>query len=137
MSGAMRGNDIALLALERPAKLNPRVQIADLPESDAPCPEGMNLVVSGWGTYIEWGKPIPGLDYYPIMLGAPAHKFLWAVKQKCVDKKYCKKHYARANARLSELYNFTIPYPDSILCVVGPRTGGINGAYKGDSGGTE
>ena len=56
MSGAMRGNDIALLALERPAKLNPRVKIADLPESDAPCPEGMNLVVSGWGDVYRMGK---------------------------------------------------------------------------------
>ena len=100
-----------------------------MPEPDAPCPDGMNLVVSGWGAYPAWGDSVPELNYGSIVLGRPSHKFLWAVKQKCIDKEDCKKYYTRDNV--------TIPFPDSILCAVGPGTGGINGPYKGDSGGTE
>ena len=100
-----------------------------MPEPDAPCPNGMNLVIAGWGTYVEWGPSVPDLNYSPIMFGVSDHKFLWAVKHKCVDKEHCTKHYKRDN--------ITIQFSDKILCVVGPRTGAINGPFKGDSGGTE
>ena len=101
-----------------------------MPEPDAPCPDGMNLVVSGWGTYLEWGQSVPDLNHSPMMFGAVDHKFLWAVKHKCVNKEHCTKH-------LKERANETIEFSDTILCVVGPGTGGINGPFKGDSGGTE
>ena len=101
-----------------------------MPEPDAPCPDGMNLVVSGWGTYLEWGQSVPDLNHSPMMFGAVDHKFLWAVKHKCVSKEHCTRHYY-------QLGNTTILFSDTILCIVGPGTGGINGPYKGDSGGTE
>ena len=122
------GNDIALLATDRKVILDQKVQIANLPEPDAPCPNGMNLVVSGWGAYVVWGDSVPDLDHGSIVVGEPSHKFLWAVKQKCVDKEHCEKLY--------KLYNRTEPFPESFLCVVGPRTSGINGPYEGDSGGS-
>lgn len=118
-----------MFTLDEQVTLNPNVQIAHLPEPDAPCPNGMNLVVSGWGTYPAWNNSDPLLDYGPNMLGVQSHQFLWAVKQQCVDKEDCKKHY--------KFGDVTLDIPDSILCVVGPRTGGINGPYLGDSGGTE
>merc|ERR1719167_1520656 len=85
----------------------------------------MNLVASGWGAYAAWGESVPYFDYGSIMLGELPHKFLWAVKQKCVDMEQC-------NNVIKKL-NFTID--DSLLCVVGPGSGGINGALFGDSGG--
>ena len=123
------GNDIALFTLDRNVTLNQKAQIALLPLPDAPCPDGMNLVVSGWGTYMAWGNSLPELDYGSEVIGRQNHKFLWAVKQKCVHKEHCKKLY--------ESRNMTQDIPDSLLCVVGPRTGGINGPFEGDSGGTE
>ena len=118
-----------MFALDRKVDLNQNVQIALLPESDEPCPDGMNLVVSGWGAYPAWGDSVPENNYGSIVLGRPSHKFLWAVKQKCLDKEDCKKAYKFGDQ--------TLPVPDSVLCVVGPRTGGINGPFFGDSGGTE
>ena len=104
------------------------MQIAQLPKQDAPCPNGMNLVASGWGTYPEWGNIVPFLDHRPVQLVKLQHKFLWAVKQRCVDMENCNKHVAE--------YNVTVN-PDSVMCVVGPGSGGIDGPYFGDSGGTE
>ena len=122
------GNDIALYVLDRKVSLTQSVQIAHLPELDAPCPDGMNLVVSGWGTYAAWGDFVPELNGSKV-LGTQSHKFLWAVKQKCVDKEQCNKQYKKIDQ--------TLEFPDSLLCVVGPGTGGINGPFYGDSGGTE
>ena len=124
------GNDIALIAVDRKVTLNQKVQIARLPNPDAPCPDGMNLVVAGWGAYVVWGDSAPDLDYRPIVMGEPSHEYLWAVKQKCLDKEDCDK-------KIYKLNNVTIPFPDSVLCSVGPRTSGLNGPYAGDSGGTE
>ena len=106
---------------------NPNVQIAHLPEPDAPCPNGMNLVASGWGTYPLWGNSVPFFEYGSIKLGELEHKFLWAVKQKCVDIENCNKHNDP---------NMTVN-PDKIMCVAGPSSGGINGPFYGDSGGNE
>ena len=104
------------------------MQIAQLPEPDAPCPNGMNLVASGWGTYPEWGNIVPSLDHSSVQLVKLEHKFLWAVKQKCVDMENCNKHLTVNNRKIN---------PESVICVVGPGSGGINGPYFGDSGGNE
>ena len=119
---------MALLAIDGKVNLSQNAQVALLPEADAPCPDGMNLVASGWGAYAAWGESVPYFDYGSILLGELPHKFLWAVKQKCVDMEQCN------NNNLVKKFNFTID--DSLLCIVGPGSGGINGALFGDSGGT-
>ena len=116
---------MALLAIDGKVILNQNAQVAQLPEADAPCPNGMNLVTSGWGAYATWGDSVPYFDYGSIMLGKLPHKFLWAVKQKCVDIEQCN----------NLIKNFNVTIDDSLICVVEPGTDGINGALFGDSGG--
>ena len=119
-----------MFSIDRKVILNPNVQIAHLPEPNAPCPNGMSLVASGWGTYPVWGNSVPFFDYGSIKLAELEHKFLWSVKQKCVDVENCNKH-------IKDLDPNTTLYSDSIMCVVGPSSGGINGPFYGDSGGNE
>ena len=114
------------MALEKEAVIDTGVQIAKLPRPNAPCPNGMNMVVSGWGSYVFWASSEPflglGFDY----LGAGEHKFLWAVKQKCVPMDFRK---CGENAG-------TLIDPDSLICGIGPDFDtGMNGPYRGDSGG--
>ena len=123
------GYDVALLALDGKAILNRNVQKAILPEPNSSCPDGMSLIVSGWGAYAVWEESVPYLDYYPIYLATSKHSFLWAVKQKCVDIERCQ--YFATNIERT-LYN-----PETFLCVAGPCYGVNNGAFKGDSGGTQ
>ena len=116
---------MALLAIDGKVNLSQNAQVALLPEADAPCPDGMNLVASGWGMYAAWGESVPYFDYGSMVLGKLSHKFLWAVKQKCVDMEQCNNLFKKLNLTID----------DSLLCIVGPGSGGINGILSGDSGG--
>ena len=107
------------MALENEAVIDTNVQIAKLPQPNVPCPNGMNMVVSGWGKFVFWASSEP-FDY----LEDGEHKFLWAVKQKCVATDFRK---CGENAR--DLID-----PDTLICGIGPDFGtGMNGPFKGDS----
>ena len=49
-------NDIALLKLETPLKMNDYVQPVELPSLHQPTPGGTKCVVSGWGSLSEDGR---------------------------------------------------------------------------------
>ena len=66
--------DYAILVLEKHITTNNIIKIAKLPQRDAKCPPGNNLVVSGWGA-----------DYTS---DRPTNK-LWAVLQTCLPIDRC------------------------------------------------
>ena len=107
----MHGEDLAILVLKTPASLSENVKIAHLPEPDAPCPSGKNLIVSGWGRRLVWVGPNA--------VKAIKNRFLWAVKQECVDIDRCDAYQGDKKAA---------------LCV-GDLSEPRNSAFVGDSGG--
>jgi len=66
--------DVALIFLEKDAKLSKDVQIASLPQKDEKCPPGNVLTIAGWGR-----EPF-GLGHFHI---------LWAYMQECLDISGC------------------------------------------------
>ena len=85
---------------------NNNIQIAHLPEDDAPCPPNKELILSGWGR-----------DFYNF--ARPQDK-LWAVKQECFNvTKEC------------TIYTGD---PDLVLCI-GDKEQSLNSGCFGDSGG--
>ena len=107
-----KGNDIAILVLKTPATLTENVQIASLPAPDASCRAlGKNLVVSGWGLSIIWVAPNE--------VRYRRNRFLWAVKQECLDIAQCDSYTG---------------IEKDVLCI-GDLSESRNSAYKGDSGG--
>ena len=107
-----KGYDVAILVLKTPASLSPNVQIASLPPPDTSCPSGKKLIVSGWGKAIIWGLVDNDVN-------ERYNRFLWAVKQECVDIDECTAYEGDKEAA---------------LCV-GDLDEPRNGAYRGDSGG--
>ena len=106
---------MAILVLKTPAILTENVKIAYLPSPDASCQTlGNNLVVSGWGASIIWISPNGVPDYF-----FRQNRFLWAVKQQCLDTTQCQ-YYEGDQA--------------DALCV-GDLSESRNSAFKGDSGG--
>ena len=86
---------------------NNYIQIANLPEEDAPCPPNKDLILSGWGR-----------DVYNLTRSLDK---LWAVKQQCFNvTKEC------------TIYTGD---PDLVLCV-GDKEQTLNSGCNGDSGGT-
>ena len=107
-----KGNDVAIIVLKTPASLTENVQIANLPAPDASCRGlGNNLIVSGWGASIIWDNPND--------VRVRANRFLWAVKQECLD--------------ITECDSYTGEEKD-VLCI-GDLSESRNSAFKGDSGG--
>ena len=103
--------------LKTPASLTENIKIANLPSPDASCQTlGNNLVVSGWGKSIIWKNDPYGVipDYF-----FRQNRFLWAVKQQCLDTTQCQ-YYEGDQA--------------DALCV-GDLSESRNSAFKGDSGG--
>ena len=102
--------------LKTPASLTENIKIANLPSPDASCQTlGNNLVVSGWGKSIIWKNDPYGVpDYF-----FRQNRFLWAVKQQCLDATQCE--------------NYEGDQADA-LCV-GDLSESRNSAYRGDSGG--
>ena len=107
---------MAILVLKTPAILTENVKIAYLPSPDASCQTlGKSLVVSGWGASIIWKNDPYGVpDYF-----FRKNRFLWAVKQQCLDATQCE--------------NYEGDQADA-LCV-GDLSESRNSAFKGDSGG--
>ena len=89
---AMDGEDLAILVLQKPASLSENVKIAHLPEPDARCPSGKNLIVSGWGRRLVWVGPNA--------VKAIKNRFLWGVKQECVDIDRCDAYQGDKEAAL-------------------------------------
>ena len=106
-----KGNDIAILVLKTPASLTENVKIANLPAPDASCQAlGKNLIVSGWGDIIVWDTPNE--------VRHESNRFLWAVKQECLD--------------ITQCGYYTGDKKDA-LCA-GDLSESRNGAFEGDSG---
>ena len=98
--------------MQTPASLTENVQIANLPAPEASCRGlGKNLIVSGWGDSIIWDAPNK--------VRFRGNRFLWAVKQECLD--------------VTECDNYTGDKED-VLCI-GDLSESRNSAYVGDSGG--
>ena len=88
----MDGEDLAILVLQKPASLSENVKIAHLPEPDARCPSGKNLIASGWGQRVVWVGPNA--------VEIKDNRFLWAVKQECVDIDQCDAYQGDKEAAL-------------------------------------
>ena len=69
--------DYAILVLDEDVQTDKYIQIANLPNSDEPCPAGKNLVACGWGA-----------DNYNDTRDENTDK-LWCVAQKCVASSEC------------------------------------------------
>ena len=100
--------DIAVVLLKDEIVLGDTIEIARLPEENAPCPKGRKLVVSGWGRDVSQGL-IRSRDK------------LWAVSQECINASSC------------PLMNETNP-KTNMLCIGDPENL-LNSACYGDSGG--
>ena len=97
--------------MQTPASLTENVQIVNLPAPDASCRGlGKNLIVSGWGKSIIWDNPNE-VHYRN-------NRFLWAVKQECLDITEC------------DLYTGD---EKDVLCI-GDLSESRNSVFKGDSG---
>ena len=83
------GNDFAILVLKTEVVRNNKTKIAKLPEENDPCPDGNNLIISGWGRTWE-GPPEDGNWYLPTALKI--------VSVGCLDTtKHCPKYDTDAN----------------------------------------
>ena len=91
-------------------RLNNNVQVAMLPTIGEYCPFGESLIVSGWGNE----RPPRSTNFT-----SRSHRFLWAVKQKCVDTAQCTNNYWDK---------------DSIICAEGQKDI-RDSVCHGDSGG--
>ena len=98
--------------MKTPASLSDNVQIVSLPPPDTSCPSGKELIVSGWGKTTVWGLVDNDVTHR-------YNRFLWAVKQECVDIDECTAYEGDKVA---------------VLCV-GDLKEPRNGAFHGDSGG--
>ena len=94
-------------------RLNNNIQVAMLPTTGEYCPFGESLIVSGWGT-----ERLPNTT----VVEQRDHRFLWAVKQKCVDAEQC---------TMIQLLDWD---KDSIICAKGQKDI-RDSVCKGDSGG--
>ena len=64
--------DLAILVLKEKVIPNKKIQIANLPDENEPCPQ--ELVLSGWGVDKTRDR---------------SQRYLWAVKQECLDISQC------------------------------------------------
>ena len=85
---------------------NNNIQIANLPEEDAPCPPKKSLILSGWGR-----------DVYNLSRSLDK---LWAVKQQCLN--------------VTEECTLFEGDPSLVLCM-GDKEQTLNSGCNGDSGG--
>ena len=108
----MTSYDIAVIVLEKEVVPNNKVLIASLPEKNAACPTGQNMIVSGWGQ--DPLRPDSAHLNRPI---------LWAVMQECLNPSKC------------PLLNHTINQPNKNMMCVGDVEDPTNSACIGDSGG--
>ena len=70
--------DVAVIILKEDVELSKTIQIAHLPEENAACPDGRNMIFSGWG-----------LDITRPFLDRTMNGSLWAVMLECLDNKKC------------------------------------------------
>ena len=103
------GYDIAILVLKKHFVLNNNVQLAKLPPLGVYCPTEGALIASGWGAEII--RKTGGFE----IIGKKNHRYLWAVKQNCVDIGQCTRHTGNK---------------DAIICTKGP-TDARDGACYG------
>ena len=102
------GYDLAIMVLQEKVILNNNIQLANLPNENAPCPSGKSLILSGWGADVTR----PYRSFYTIT-------DLWAVKQECLNITECPKYVGKK---------------DVMLCVGDPENS-LNSGCMGDSGG--
>ena len=103
--GSALSYDLAIMVLKEKVVLSKNIQLAYLPEENAPCPKGRSLILSGWGD--DKSRPYRSLRY------------LWAVKQECLNITECP---------------YYIGKEDVMLCV-GDSENSLNSGCNGDSGG--
>ena len=109
----MTSYDIAVIVLEKEVVPNNKIQIASLPEENAACPTGKNMMISGWGddpTRPDW-------------ILSQAKPNLYAVMQECLSPSKC------------PVLNYTSHQPNKNLICVGDAEDPSNSACVGDSGG--
>ena len=97
------------MVLKEKAIPSSTVQVANLPESNASCPKGKSLILSGWGTDIT--RPYRSLGY------------LWAVKQECLN--------------MTECPAYGLSRAEGAMICVGDKEESRNGGCYGDSGGSD
>ena len=100
--------DIAVILLKDEIVPGDTIEIARLPEENAPCPNGKRLIVSGWG------KDMTRYMIRPL-------DNLWAVSQECLNASSC--------PFLNDMDPKT-----NMLCI-GDSENSLNSACMGDSGG--
>ena len=113
-----QGYDIAILILKQKVSFNERIKKAYLPSPNSACPSDKILITSGWGNPVGY--------FGHSLLHRFEHRFLWAVRQRCIDDL----------DRCLDLIPGGVPSrnPDAIICAVGSDNG-INAPHHGDSGG--
>ena len=112
-----QGYDLAILILKQKVSFNERIQMAFLPSPGSPCPSDRIMIASGWGRTVGY--------FGHSHLNRFKHRFLWAVKQRCLDVDRC----------LDILPGETSTgNSDALICAAGSANG-INAPYEGDSGG--
>ena len=99
--------DFAVIVLKETLVLGPNIQLANLPETDKPCPSGRNLILSGWGK--------------DAMRPYRSNSNLWAVVQECLN--------------LSSCPRVTNMYPKTNFLCIGDSGNSLNMGCSGDSGG--
>ncbi|GAA56573.1 transmembrane protease serine 3 [Clonorchis sinensis] len=109
-------NDVALMKLQKPAKLSPYVNIACLPRDDVNFRSGEQCVAPGWG-HAEAGAP-------------NITRVLHHVSLSLMSKNECKNTYDRARERYEAPY---LEIQDMMLCAGAP--GGGRDTCQYDSGG--
>ena len=113
----LQGYDLAILILKQKVSYNDRIKKAYLPSVRSSCPSDKTLVVSGWGDPVGYfGESL--LHWFE-------HRFLWSVKQRCLDVEGC--------LDIDEDGQI-FGNPDALLCATG-SSNGINSPFFGDSGG--
>ena len=93
------------MVLQEKVILSNNIQLANLPNNNAPCPSGKSLILSGWGRDVS--RPYR------------SRRYLWAVKQECLNITECPKYVGKE---------------DLMLCVGDPENS-LNSGCMGDSGG--
>ena len=112
--------DFSIIVLNKPVVFDGKVLAIKLPKEKLPCPQGKNMVVSGWG--ITWRKNFVPKHVLELQRSVPA-RFLMALDQKCLD--------VESNC---PSFKHMDEYKDDIICA-GNLKDSNNSACSGDSGG--
>ena len=112
--------DFSIIVLNETVQLDGKISVIKLPTENVSCPEGKNMIASGWGNTWLY-KYIPNLPLHYIL-----PRFLMATKQNCLDvETHCNGVLHTLSQELFENAN---------ICA-GDLKSTKNGVCFGDSGG--